>query len=111
MAIEQKRIEAAARAIEPFVKNQFNARAVAEIAAKILFPELASDPPTGWLAPMEATKEMLDAAEDRFEDFKDEGWSSTGDGYRYEYTDIRSGFAHGMYEAARDAHLKEQGHE
>lgn len=63
MAIEQKRIEAAARArwkhfdrFSPALRDHALQQAESMISAA--FPELASDPPTGWVAPMEPTEDM-----------------------------------------------------
>lgn len=96
MPIEQKRIEAAARErYEHTYGLSWDYAAAATRAAhikditavaKTLFPELASDPPTGWVAPMALTAAMSEAQ-----------------GRVWWYG------AEEMWQAARDAHIKEQG--
>lgn len=54
----------------------------------IAFPELASDPPKAWVAPWEITAAMGEVQRHKW-------WYGTEE----------------MWRAARDAHLKEQGHE
>lgn len=105
MAIEQNRIEAAARVRwqRGFARGerQIPWERLSEKAKRNVirderepmeaaFPELASDPPTGWVAPWTETKTMWKAgdAECNADEEIDVVWS-----------------------AMRDAHLKEQGHE
>ena len=38
----------------------------AEHLAEIMFPEIFTDPPTMWLAPWEATNDMISTAQDEF---------------------------------------------
>jgi hypothetical protein len=61
----------------------------AELALTAAFPELMSDPPTGWVAPMEATPQMCSV------------------GRRAVLDDIYGTEAKAAYEAIRDAHLKD----
>lgn len=109
MAIEQKRIEEMCAYLIDHLKVtdlgilmtwqdwQINFPATAEVvrhiatgAASAAFPELASDPPTGWVAPMEATERMLDVGVDAF---ADPCWrENVAEGWRM----------------MRDAHIKEQ---
>ena len=72
MPIEQSRVEAAARAMHPWrweslpghsdeecaecKASRDLARRDAELALAAAFPELASDPPKAWVAPVKATE-------------------------------------------------------
>ena len=101
MAIEQNRVEALARwmyvtfangsalvawsDVAPDHRKLWMSRA--SMAAEVLYPELASDPPTGWVAPWEATDAMAASI-----------WGCPRDE------------AQRAWAAMRDAHLKEQGH-
>lgn len=105
MAIDLKRIEAAARAefyaqfdgakdAPEFVsgysgrsKEQKSIEASVRRILSAAFPELSSDPPTGWVAPWEATHAIASAMEVE----GDMDWLA----------------AMATYEAARTAHLKE----
>ena len=123
MAIEQNRIEAAARAryeramalfpetsrvawsdMHPDGRAFLMMEMEQDIAAA--YPELASDPPTGWVAPWEATKAMRVAlVEASYEEIIE---GTTIKRLR-ERTFAAMRDAH-LRAAARDAHLKEQGH-
>lgn len=98
MAIEQKRIEDAANHLREIVPIGYEmtdreARFYVRKVLNAAFPELASDPPTGWVAPWEATPTMVAA-------FVDAGMPREAS-----YGSI------GAWPAMRDAHRKEQGHE
>ncbi|MBS0175495.1 MAG: hypothetical protein JSR64_15750 [Nitrospira sp.] len=80
-------------------------RSMARAAIATAFPELSGDKPTGWIAPLEVTKEMVMAGEDALEDFKDSDYDSGADGSTHSYTYFRSGHCKGMFEAMRDAYL------
>lgn len=106
MPIDPKRVEAAARAIAGFGPGpQYDEEwaeakrwpygemclVQAENALAAAYPELASDPPTAWVAPWTPTEAMLDASA------KEEAWRPAG---HWE--------AHDAYPVMRDAHTKEQ---
>ena len=138
MAIEQNRIEAAARAmwfeyccslgwpngqptwdeIKAWDRSKVPDTAVgvlamlnhvaliydqAEAALRAAYPELASDPPTGWVAPWEASDWMVQNGAVEIAGI-DMGM------YDGNWKHVRECMAE-AYRAARDAHLKEQGHE
>ena len=89
------RIERAARAAEDIAVGDANGRLMnpVEVAKAVLaaaYPELHSDPPTAWLAPMEATEAMLHARGDP-----------------YEETVVDSMECELIWEAMRDAYLRD----
>ncbi len=107
MPIEQTRIEAAARAmmVDPKLwdistesyRDEWRGRALDVLAAA--FPELASDPPTGWVAPRHMTDVMIEAVEARV---------SHMDTASDELVNFDFAQADRFWRAARDAHTKEQ---
>lgn len=97
MAIEQKRIEAAMRAYLAS-PSTLEARAMVTGILNAAYPELESDPPKAWVAPWIATEAMRTSMA-----------RVTSDEQRVDATVHRSKAK--IYEAMRDAHLKEQGHE
>jgi len=77
----EERIEAAARAISGLDRRDWPAvpeghRAKAFMALRAAFPELFTDPPTHWLAPVEATERMKTLAE-----VSPVGWREARDAY------------------------------
>lgn len=84
-------------------------KADAKAIVRAFAPELFTNPPTMWLAPMEVTKEMADAGGNTLEDCKDSGWDSgpDGEGYNtYEY--IIQGAQTKIFDAMRDAYLQQE---
>lgn len=94
MAIDPNRVEAAAMVLAANDASERpdwgGFRDIASAALAAAFPELSSDPPTGWVAPWEATGRMVGAA--------------------VETADFLLGYAKAeeLYQAARDAHTKEK---
>ena len=86
MPIDQKRVEAAATMLEGFDLFVLESTGQWQEAARALltaaYPELASDPPTAWLAPWEPSNEM---------------WTITS----------ADPWPAGSWDAMRDAHTKE----
>lgn len=96
----EERIEAAARVLEEFDLFALESFGEWDVAAKALlraaFPELMSDPPTGWVAPMEATEAMtlafiaselsLCAKHDSYENSARTGFIAMRDAYTKEQT-------------------------
>lgn len=108
MPIEPKRIEAAARALmsdwgsidAPTEQELEYALDKAKAVLAAGYPELASDPPTAWVAPIDATAIMQEVADLYF----DQLWAG-----KAERDGLIAARLWGlMADAARDAYTKEQ---
>lgn len=91
-------IERAAKAVLEFDGNDEAAEVVARAILTAAFPDLMSG--KGWLAPMEATEEMVEAGHRRSMD-------GVGEDYQGGWF-LEEGFVKSVFEGMRDAFLSRQ---
>lgn len=99
MPIDPKRVEAAARAYLAS-PSTLDDRAMVTGILNAAWPELASDPPTAWVAPRHMTDAMVAAIEGKVSHMD----RSTDELVNFDFAQ-----ADRFWRAARDAHTKEQG--